>query len=206
MNARLAGATLEELGHPAGGAASPVVLHVHDHPVAQAEDSAPLKMLPFGRRPGEPDRHLAVVLADIFNPEVAVTGALAPLNLRLENLPGLGWPVSGRTRAPETPARPAAPPLHVRVHERDERLDVARTQGLVGLANLFHRSPILELTATGRDRSYVLDLGAVAGLPAKRRPPESPRVIDQEQDELEGVGQVDEVEVGGRRERHRLRS
>ena len=48
----------------------------------------------------------------------------------------------------------------------------------------------------------VRNLGAVAGVPAERRPPEPPRVVDQEQDELERVRKADEVELGRRRERH----
>ena len=49
----------------------------------------------------------------------------------------------------------------------------------------------------------VLDLGAVAGMPAQRRPPKPPRIVDQEQNELEGVRKADEVELGCGGERDR---
>ena len=49
----------------------------------------------------------------------------------------------------------------------------------------------------------VRNLGAVAGVPAQRRPPEPLGVVDQEEDELEGVREADEVELGGRGERDR---
>jgi hypothetical protein len=45
---------------------------------------------------------------------------------------------------------------------------------------------------------HIRNLGAVAGVPAKRRPAELSRVVDQEQDELERVREVDEVELGWR--------
>jgi hypothetical protein len=49
---------------------------------------------------------------------------------------------------------------------------------------------------------HVRDLAAVAGVPAKRRPPEPSRIVDQEKHELEGVGEADEVELRCRRQRH----
>ena len=42
----------------------------------------------------------------------------------------------------------------------------------------------------------VWNLGAVAGVPAKRRPSGPSGAVDQEQDELERVGEADEVELG----------
>ena len=48
---------------------------------------------------------------------------------------------------------------------------------------------------------HIRNLGAVAGVPAKRRPAELSRVLDQEQNELERVREVDEVELGCRRQR-----
>lgn len=118
----------------------PVVLHVDDEAVAQAEDLAPCEPMTLGVGPGVGDGHLAIVLPHVLEMEVVIAGMLAPVDLPLEDLTGLGGPVSGRSAAPEAPARPAAPPLHVRVHERDERLHVARTERFVGLANPFHRS------------------------------------------------------------------
>lgn len=51
-------------------------------------------------------------------------------------------------------------------------------------------------------KPHVLNFGAVAGVPPKRRPPEPAWVLDQEEDELERVRQADEVELRCRRERH----
>ena len=48
----------------------------------------------------------------------------------------------------------------------------------------------------------VWNLGAVAGVPAKRRPPEPSGVVDHEEDELERVREADEVKLGRRSERH----
>jgi hypothetical protein len=48
----------------------------------------------------------------------------------------------------------------------------------------------------------VRNLGALAGVPAERCPPEPSRVVDQEEDELERVGEADEVELGRCGERH----
>jgi hypothetical protein len=47
--------------------------------------------------------------------------------------------------------------------------------------------------------SDVRQVAAVAGMPSERRPPELPRLIDQEQDELERVRQAHEFELGRRR-------
>ena len=137
---RLLGPALEELRHAAPCTPPPVVLHVDDEAVAQAEDLAPCEPMTLGVGPGVGDGHLAIVLPHVLEMEVVIAGMLAPVDLPLEDLTGLGGPVSGRSAAPEAPARPAAPPLHVRVHERDERLHVARTERFVGLANPFHRS------------------------------------------------------------------
>ena len=49
----------------------------------------------------------------------------------------------------------------------------------------------------------VRNLSAIAGVPAQRRPPEPSRVVDQEQDELEGVWEADEVELSGRSQGNR---
>ena len=42
----------------------------------------------------------------------------------------------------------------------------------------------------------VRDLGAIASVPAQRRAPEPPRVVDHEEDELERFGKAHEVELG----------
>ena len=46
------------------------------------------------------------------------------------------------------------------------------------------------------------NVAAVAGVPAQRRPSEPLRVVDQEEDELEGVREADEVELGRGRAGH----
>jgi hypothetical protein len=40
---------------------------------------------------------------------------------------------------PEPPATPSSAPLHVLVHERDERLDITVAQSVVGRADLVER-------------------------------------------------------------------
>lgn len=45
----------------------------------------------------------------------------------------------------------------------------------------------------------VRDLAAIAGVPAEGGAAEPSRVVDQEQDELERVGEDDEVKLGGGR-------
>jgi hypothetical protein len=101
------------------------------------------------------------------------------------------------------------------------RLLAARPPGQ-GLAGLLEATPMNELRERSRRslrpptreagqarkhgmrllEPHVRDLAAVAGVPAKRSPPEPPRIVDQEQDELEGVGEADEFELRCRRQRH----
>jgi hypothetical protein len=50
--------------------------------------------------------------------------------------------------------------------------------------------------------SYVRNLGAVAGVPAKCRTAKPLRVVDEEQNELERVRETDEVELRCRRQGH----
>jgi hypothetical protein len=49
----------------------------------------------------------------------------------------------------------------------------------------------------------IRDLAAVASVPTKRRPAEPSRIVDQEQGELERVGQAHEVKLGRRGESNR---
>jgi hypothetical protein len=46
-------------------------------------------------------------------------------------------------------------------------------------------------------------LATVAGVPAQRSSPKPPRVVDEEEDELERIREADEVELGCRRGRDR---
>ena len=49
--------------------------------------------------------------------------------------------------------------------------------------------------------SHIWNVGAVAGVPAQRRPAEPPWLVDQEEHELERVREADEVKLrrGGER-------
>jgi hypothetical protein len=87
----------------------------------------------------ECDDHVVVIRADVVEVNVAVAHTPAPFDPGPENLPGLLGPVSGRARAPEAPALASTPPFHVRVHEAHERLDVARREGFICLADALHR-------------------------------------------------------------------
>ena len=49
----------------------------------------------------------------------------------------------------------------------------------------------------------VLNLPAVPRMPAERGPPELPRLVHEQEHELQGVRKADEVELGRRRERDR---
>lgn len=51
--------------------------------------------------------------------------------------------------------------------------------------------------------SNVLNLAAVPRVPAQRRPPEPTGLIDQHEDDVEGVGEADVIELCGRRESDR---
>jgi hypothetical protein len=111
-----------------------VVLHVDDLAVPQSEGLRPGVPLPVRARPGERDYDPVATRLD----GVETVGAVAdfpPFRYPpSENLTGLvgaasgGWP----QRLPQ-PA--AAPPLHVRVNQRDERLDVTFSERLVRGAN-----------------------------------------------------------------------
>lgn len=54
------------------------------------------------------------------------------LNPLRERLTGLFWTLSRGRRTPEAPTAPATVPDHPLVHERDEGLDVAPTESVVG--------------------------------------------------------------------------
>jgi hypothetical protein len=125
------------------------------------EGFGPLEPVAVGVRPGVHDRDVAVVLAHLLETEFVAAGALAPLDLRPENLPGLSRPVSGGPWAPEAKVTPPSTPHHVRTHERDERLDVAGSERFVGLANLIH-------VPNGTPRCTVREKGVKRGMGSRR--------------------------------------
>ena len=119
------------------------VLHVDDLPLKDAEALAPAVPLAVGVRPGKEHSYSIAVGVDVVESEVAVALTLSPFHRRLENLTGLSRAVSGRPWLPKTPVRTAPPaPLHVRMHERDQRLDITRAERLVRRPNLLHESMV----------------------------------------------------------------
>jgi hypothetical protein len=117
-----------------------VVLHVDDHAAAQLEQVRPLVPLTFGVPPREDDRDPATALGQALDLETVVAVVPAPLERRRESLTGLVWAVSGGRRSPEPPALPLAAPLHLRVHQPDEWLDIAVSKRLVRGTNGVHRA------------------------------------------------------------------
>lgn len=101
-----------------------VVLHVDDQPVTKAQVMRPLLPGAVAVGPRDDDRDAAVPLLDPFDPQVVVAFSGARFDRSLECLTRLIWAVSRRDGFPEPPRAPA-PPLQVRVHQRDEWLDVA---------------------------------------------------------------------------------
>src|SRR5262245_23568477 len=85
-----------------------------------------------------------------------------PLDLVIEHLTGLVWSVSARARTPKPPSSTLSIPPHVVVHQRDERLDVAGAEGVVGSPygigiHCFQSRPVV------RDASYALRASAQFG-------------------------------------------
>lgn len=96
--------------------------------------------------PGERDDDASAMLLDAVKPIVVVTGLPALADPPDENLTGLVRAASGRRRPPEARQATTTPPLHRRIDQRHERLDVARTQSLEGAADRLsahfaHRTP-----------------------------------------------------------------
>ena len=121
------------------------VLHVDDLAVTDAEPLAPAVSRAGGIRPREEHGYAIAAGVDVVESEVGVARMLSPSHRRLENLTGLSWTVSGRTWLPETPVRTAPPaPLHVRMHERDQRLDITRAERFVRRPNLLHESMVVD--------------------------------------------------------------
>ena len=117
------------------------VLHVDDLAVTNAEALSPAVALTAGVRPGEEYGYAIAAGLEVVESEVAVTRTLSPSHRRLENLTGLSRAASGRTWLPESPVRAApAAPLHVRMNERDQRLDITRAERFVRRPNLLHEA------------------------------------------------------------------
>jgi hypothetical protein len=117
-----------------------VVLYVDDLAVLQPEGLRPSVTLPVCARPGE--RGHCAVAARLDGIESVVAVAEHP-SLRYpsgENLTGLVRAASGR-RPPEAPQPASAPPLHVGVDQRDERLDVTVIECLIRRAKRVNGHP-----------------------------------------------------------------
>jgi hypothetical protein len=80
--------------------------------------------------PREHDSDSPVALLESVDAQVVIAVSVSPLDLCPEDLTGLRGTCSGRRPLPKTPGAPTAP-LHLRVHQRDQRLDVARAERLV---------------------------------------------------------------------------
>ena len=135
------------------GSTRRVVLHVDDQTVLDTKALAPLEPPTLGVRPGKGDGNSAVIGAHFIEVKVAIARSQAPCDPGLENLPGLLGAASGRRRAPEAPAPPPTP-LHVRMHQANQKLHVARREGFVCLADLIHdlMVPRPPLALAGRQR------------------------------------------------------
>ena len=81
---------------------------------------------------------MPVPFANGIDMEIAIACSPTPVDRGREYLPGLLGAVSGRTRPPETPSLPTPTPLHVLMHQRDQRFDVAIAERFVCLADSFH--------------------------------------------------------------------
>lgn len=128
------------------------VLHVDDLAVTHAEALSPVVALATGVRPGEAHGYAIAAGVDVVESEVAVARMLSPSHRRLENLPGLSRAASGRTWLPETPIRTPQPaPFHVRMHERDQRLDIPSAERFIRRPNLLHESMVVDGRSYGSD-------------------------------------------------------
>lgn len=85
--------------------------------------------------PGDGNNDAVASLLDPVNARVVAALGLSPLAYRCENLTGLLRAVSGRRRAPEPSQAAPSTPLHLRVDQRDKRLDIAGDPGLVSSAD-----------------------------------------------------------------------
>ena len=148
---------VEQTSRPTSSATRSEILHVHDQVVPEAEGLAPGCSSPVCSRPGEQHRHTIRALGDnIVEAEISVAYDLSPPNCRLENLPGLVWAASGGRGTPKSRPASASTPFHVRMNERDERLNIAGPECLVRGSDLLHarhRTPAAERPdyASGRD-------------------------------------------------------
>jgi hypothetical protein len=128
----------EQRGDLARGAAARSILHLDDRAVAETESLAPLEPEPFGVEPVVPDGEAITIRANIVHVEVAIADSLTPLDSAFENRPGLVDASSPRARAPEAPAWTPTAPHDARMHQCDQRLDVAVCESLVRLPDRLH--------------------------------------------------------------------
>jgi RTX calcium-binding nonapeptide repeat (4 copies) len=90
-----------------------------------------------------------------------IASASAPFDRRCKDLTGLSRTESGRTRLPKPQSPPSPTPLHLGVHERDKRLDVAISHGLVCLADSLHK---IMVDASARARAGERGLDPMSNL------------------------------------------
>jgi hypothetical protein len=109
-----------------------VVLDVDDLPIRELEDVHPVVTPAFLVRPGDGDDDAVATLLDRIDPSVVVAVPAAPVDRRRESLTGLGGAVSGGRRSPEPGQAASTTPLHLWVDQRDQRLDLAARERLVG--------------------------------------------------------------------------
>jgi hypothetical protein len=99
-------------------------VHLDDLVVAKTKGLRPLVTVPVLVRPGERDDDALSARLNRIEAVVVVTGFASFRDASAENRTGLQWAVSGGGR-PEARQTSASTPLHLRVDQRDERLDVA---------------------------------------------------------------------------------
>jgi hypothetical protein len=92
----------------------------------------PVVALAFLVCPGKGDDDAAATLLDGIDPPVVVAELAAPVDRPGESLTGLVGAVSGWGRPPESRRVPSAAPLHLRVDQRDERVDLTVGERLIG--------------------------------------------------------------------------
>jgi hypothetical protein len=148
-----------------------IVLNIDDPPVANLERLHPRAAPACPVRPREGDDDAVAVLLDRVEAIVMVAGACGRGDGGRENLTGLVRAASGGRGPPKTDQPTPAAPLHRRVDQRDERLDVALSERLergtdgidADAARLLSARPPSKRRgrASRRDGSLTLDLDSV---------------------------------------------